>query len=168
MGISESTLRKWCLEIEKSDYHFERGANNTRYFNERDVLLLQRVKQQVQELGRTVSEGVNIVISMFQEEQRAQGVRGEQSGDEQELSLFVGRSEFKQILERLDMQEEFNKALLERLEQQQSYIDNSIKRRDEQLMNAMRQSLETQKQLAIAETLEKEKAKPWWKKLFGK
>ena len=60
----------------------------------------------------------------------------------------------------------FNKTLLEQLQKQDDYIKNSINERDRKLMTALKESIETKKQIAaIAEEVEKEKErnrKSWW------
>ncbi|MER2109220.1 MAG: DUF3967 domain-containing protein, partial [Solibacillus sp.] len=56
-------------------------------------------------------------------------------------------------------QMQFNMKLLERLEKQQKYIENSIDERDKKLMLAIRESMETRRQIAA----EEEKKKSWWK-----
>ncbi|MEK5187228.1 DUF3967 domain-containing protein [Solibacillus sp. FSL W7-1324] len=45
------------------------------------------------------------------------------------------------------------------MEKQQNYIENSINERDKKLMLAIKESMETRRQLAA----EEEKKKSWWK-----
>lgn len=168
LQVSGSTLRKWCIALENEGYNFVRGNNDQRFFTDQNIIVLKRLKHLIQDRKITVSDSVKTVISMIDTESRTAGVRDEQPSGEQDLTAFVERSEYREIIERLDKQEQFNRLLLEKLEEQQRYIDNSLNRRDEQLMLAIRQSMETQKQLAIAETIEKEQSKSWWKRLFNK
>ncbi len=167
LQVSGSTLRKWCIALENQDYSFVRGNNDQRFFTDQNIIVLKRLKHLIQDRKLTVNDSVNTVLSMISEESRTAGVRSEQLDSEQGLTPFADRSEYREIIERLDKQEEFNRLLLEKLEQQQRYIDNSLNRRDEQLMLAMRESMETQKQLAVAETIQKEQRKAWWKRLFN-
>ena len=51
---------------------------------------------------------------------------------------------------------EFNKTLLQQLEKQQEYIKNSINERDLKLLAAIKDSMETRKQIAES------KRKLWW------
>jgi DNA-binding transcriptional MerR regulator len=164
LQVSGSTLRKWCIALEGESYSFVRGNNDQRFFTDQNVIVLKRLKHLVQDRKITVNDSVKTVVSMINTESRTAGVRDEQGDNEQGLAVFVERSEYREVIERLDKQEEFNRLLLEKLEQQSRYIENSINKRDEQLMLAMKQSMETQKQLAVAE----EQAKPWWKRLFNK
>jgi hypothetical protein len=168
LKISGGTLRRWCIELEKQGYSFVKGKNDQRFFSEHDIVVLRRIRDLIQHKRLTVNDAINTVISLLDEEARTIAVRDKQQDDQQQLDTSIGRLEYQEIIERLDKQEQFNKVLIEKLEEQQRYIDNSINRRDEQLMFAIRQSMETQKQLAIAETIEKEQAKPWWKRLFNK
>lgn len=66
--------------------------------------------------------------------------------------------------EKMSKQEEFNLLLLEQIKKQQEYIENSLKKRDENLMAALKQSLEVKKQIATSE----EEKKSWWSKIFQK
>jgi DNA-binding transcriptional MerR regulator len=59
LQIADSTLRKWCLSLEKNGYEFVRGTNNSRAFVERDVLLLRRMKELIQSKGVTVENATN-------------------------------------------------------------------------------------------------------------
>lgn len=76
------------------------------------------------------------------------------------------RNEIKELNDNYQQQKEFNKALINKLDEQQRYIDERLNKRDETLMQSLRQSLENQKQLAAAK--EEENKKGFWNKLFGK
>jgi len=112
LAISGSTLRKWCLEFEKQDYMFDRGVNNTRYFTADDLVLLHRVKEQLQDHHRTLQDAVTIVLTGIEEEQRATSVLDDFKGEQQNNMMQI-------ILDKLEKQEEFNKALLNELRRQQ-------------------------------------------------
>ena len=62
----------------------------------------------------------------------------------------------KEFDEFKNQQMEFNKKLLEQLEKQEDYIKNSINERDIKLIAAIKESIETRKQIA------EEKRKSWW------
>ena len=75
----------------------------------------------------------------------------------------IGNPNYSKLLEEFEEfkknQMQFNQKLLERLEKQQSYIENSIDERDKKLMLAIKESMETRRQIVA----EEEKKKPWWK-----
>lgn len=70
-----------------------------------------------------------------------------------------------ELHEKMKKQEEFNLLLLEQMKKQQEYIESTLKKRDEHLMSALKQTLETRKQVA---TTEEVKEKNWWNKMFSK
>ncbi|MED4836819.1 helix-turn-helix domain-containing protein [Priestia megaterium] len=45
IGISNSTVRKYCLTLEEQGYEFHRGINNSRVFYNKEILMLQRIKR---------------------------------------------------------------------------------------------------------------------------
>lgn len=63
-----------------------------------------------------------------------------------------------------EQQEAFNKALLERLDRQTEYIEQSLKKRDEQLMQVLRENQETKKMIAAAS----QKKRSWLHRWFQK
>lgn len=162
LKVSGSTLRKWCMELEEQGYFFVKGNNDQRFFNDRDIIVLRRVKDLIQVKRLPKKEAIKSIISIINHESRTEVVPGENNDSEQQMNMVISRSDYQILLDKLEKQEEFNKILLEKLEQQHSYIDNTLKERDEQLMIAMKQSLEGEKQLTISE----EKSKSWWKRLF--
>lgn len=133
LGIGGSTLRKWCLEFERQNYLFERGVNNTRYFKERDLMLLHRVKEQLQEHNETLQDAVNLVLTGIEQEQRATSVIVDYSKEQQVDEPLVTHEDIEEIKERLEEQAEFNKVLLNELrrqqEQQQKALPNPEKQR---------------------------------------
>ncbi|MCE0553209.1 hypothetical protein LQK80_01020 [Bacillus thuringiensis] len=49
LQIGDSTLRKWCIALENQKYIFIRGRNNSRAFVDKDIIVLKRMKELVQE-----------------------------------------------------------------------------------------------------------------------
>lgn len=60
---------------------------------------------------------------------------------------------------------EWIKDVEEQQADQQKYINESIRRRDEQLTEAMATILEVRREIAA---VREQNSRPWWKKLFGK
>lgn len=165
LQISDSTLRKWCLSLEKNGYEFIRGSNNSRAFIERDVLLLRRMKELVQNRGITVENASNLVIASTSDDERTTAVQGTN-----DLTVPFHHDELlKQLLERQERLENMNQQLLEKLDEQHRYIDKRMEERDRILMESLRQSQEERKViLQIAAAQEEEKKKSFWSKFFGK
>ncbi|MGP0690671.1 DUF3967 domain-containing protein, partial [Priestia aryabhattai] len=64
------------------------------------------------------------------------------------------------IVEQLEQQKEFNKMLMEQLEQQQKYIEQRLDKRDSQLIESMRNSMDQRQ--AMIEVAASEEKKKWW------
>ncbi|WP_255265225.1 DUF3967 domain-containing protein [Parageobacillus toebii] len=71
------------------------------------------------------------------------------------------------LKEMVAKQNELLKELMMRLDQQQKYIEESLKKRDELLMQSLKESMETRKMIAAAKE-EEGKKKGFWARLFGK
>lgn len=65
LSIGESSLRKWCIELEKNGYEFERGLKDSRAFNGRDVLALIAFKEMVQDRVHTAEQAARIISDEF-------------------------------------------------------------------------------------------------------
>jgi DNA-binding transcriptional MerR regulator len=158
LGIANSTLRKWCRLLEEGGYRFIRDQQERRAFTEHDVLMLRSFYELTQDKGVSLDSAVNLVISRFQRE----AIQDGSLPDTPHKSRDIER--YEQIIERLNKQEQFNQALLERLDQQQAYIEQSISKRDETLLQAIREMQETRLQLAASQ----EKKPSFWRRLFSR
>lgn len=155
LGIANSTLRKWCKLLEDGGYRFARDQQERRAFTEHDVLMLRSFYELTQEKGVALDSAVNLVIARFQRE----ATQDVAPSDTRKKSRDDER--YEQIVKQLENQEQFNKLLLERLEKQQEYIEEAIKKRDETLIQAIREIQGTRLQLGAAQ--EEERKKKWWK-----
>lgn len=168
LQISDSTLRKWCLALEKNGYEFMRGTNNSRAFVERDIIVLRRMKELIQNRGVTVEHAANAVISSVETDTRTTGVHEtNEIAAHGEQQTVIPTELLKQILERQERLEALNQELLRRLDEQQRYINERLERRDQQLMEAMRQVQETQRLMAVSQEEAKQK-RGLIARLFGK
>jgi hypothetical protein len=152
LGIGDSTLRKWCRIIEAQGYHFIRDDQERRAFTEHDVIMFRSFKELTQEKGLALDSAAKAVVARFD--------RGASRYVAPTAMTEFRRhdSDMQKLIEHVHHQDEFNKALVSRLDDQQQFIEQSLQRRDEQLMKFIRDSLETKKQLAITEGKRK-----WWK-----
>lgn|SRR5690625_1134322 len=147
LDISNSTLRKWCIELEKQGYTFTKSENGSRAYLVRDRDLLLILKQQLRTgtgTGKvTVKSAVQqALIELDKLPSNAQRMPLKTL----ERGAFV--QEFVKLNKRLDKQEEFNKKILERMEE-----------RDKNLMAVLNEIQEHKKQLLSTE----KKNKKWWK-----
>lgn len=145
VGLAESTIRKYALEFEKQGYHFEIGRNKARIYKNEHVAMFNRLKSALNQPDISLESAVKSVLSMV---------------SENEKSVAVIEESFQEsVMERFDRLE---KAFIK----QQEYINDSLNRRDEQLLKTTREILEFKKeviklqesQLLIAAA----KAKKWW------
>lgn len=162
LGIGTSTLRKWCLLLEDKGYTFLRDEHDRRAYTEHDAIALRKIKELTEQRNMKLENACIVVVETLNREKSqnitlsAMPVYKRSSERHDEIM-----NKLESVIER---QEAFNKALLERLDKQQEYIDKSLKRRDEQLMQSLREELETRRQLAAAE----EKKDSFLSRLFKK
>ncbi|MBU8733708.1 DUF3967 domain-containing protein [Cytobacillus firmus] len=159
LEIGESTLRKWCIELEKNGYRFIKGAMDSRAFTDDDLVALNHFKQLYKVKKFTREQAAKAVVEKFSKEgvnERTTPVPMENTRSYENLENMV-----KELLEQNKKQEEFNKALLQKLDQQEKFIKESLEKRDRLLLETIRESQEEK-----AAALEKKKT-PWFKRIFG-
>lgn len=61
LGISSSTLRKYCLLLEQHGIEFKRNANNSRIYDEKGVIALQKLITLIGSGDMTVENAAGIV-----------------------------------------------------------------------------------------------------------
>lgn len=148
VGLAESTIRKYAIEFQKQGYQFEIGRNKSRIYKNEHVVMFNRLKQALNQPDVSLETAVNSVLSMVSEDDKSVAVIEESFQDS--------------VMERFDRLE---KALVK----QQEYINESLDRRDEQLMKVLREIQEFKElkkeilevkeaQLLIASTSKKH----WW------
>jgi DNA-binding transcriptional MerR regulator len=71
LGISESTLRKYCLILERAGYKFLRGDNNRRAFRKKDVEALKQFKTLADQGKKLDEAAVTLVDTLDQQKEEA-------------------------------------------------------------------------------------------------
>lgn len=165
LAIQESTLRKYCLILEKNGYEFLKNANGHRAYFDGDIILLKKFLKLKEEADMTLEQASKSVIAW----KKGTTI----SERDMEENRYVSRyndlvEEFKSFK---DTQGAFNQKLLNQLGKQQEYLDKRLEERDQRLeerdqrlMLALKETLETKKQLELAAV--EEQKKKWWR--FGK
>ncbi len=175
LGIARSSLTKYCIALENKDYKFIRGSNNSRAFRSKDILLLQRMKDLVQDKSMTMETAVNVVLSMLSEEERTGTVleenkvipqenQSEEQKENNQLSVLMDKLEYiEEISDRLNsMEKELkdiktqNKTLQDQNEELKTNVETSSNKRDENLLSLIREVQDTKKMIAAAQE------KKWW------
>lgn len=143
LAISDSTLRKWCIDLEKHGYVFVKGEQNSRAFVEHDRKALQHFKDLVQGKRLTKEEASKIVVNQWQGNRENGGTTPMQA---ENIPVHIPFDhELMKIHERLDEQAELTQEILERMDQ-----------RDQKLITVLREIHETKIEIAVA------KKKRWW------
>lgn len=168
LSIGDSTLRKWSLALEKNGYTFTKNEQGYRLFLEHDIIMLRQFKKLVKEANMPLENAAKLIVERYTEGSvsTGTGVVPVENTENHTRSLLATEEQAKEILERLNKQEEFNQKLIEMLQKQQEtidkqnkYINEKLEARDQQLMQSLKESQETKKLLLEAKEAQKKKRK---------
>ena len=149
LGMGKSTLRRWCLELEKQGYTFTKGEQDSRAFLEQDVLLLEKIKK-LQSEGSKLENAIKQVLS----EKEQVPLTPVNTPRSPELDFSTEREQLKQ-----ELLQEIKQELLGT----EQRILGRLEERDQLLMQYVREVQETKRLVAATE-----EKKSWFAKLFGK
>lgn len=146
VGIGESTVRKWCIELEKNGYKFIRGFKDSRAFLQHDLNAMIYFKSLVKDSSYSFSQAAEMVVSKY---------GGEKHGEDKTASVPVENERSKHSIDDLNEnlsklvklaeeqvkiiteQNEVNKFLVEELREYKSKIekqDNLVKSLKEDML----------------------------------
>ncbi|MDF9626868.1 DUF3967 domain-containing protein [Bacillus cereus] len=142
LQMGKSTLRRWCLELEKQGYIFSKGEQESRAFTKKDVLILEKIKE-LQSEGKKLEHAIKQVLS------------------EQEQVLPTLQSTPRSVdidwqAERAQLKQELLAEIKQELLSSEQRIFHRLEDRDQLLMQYVREMQETKK--IMATTLQKK----WW------
>ncbi|MEC1387353.1 DUF3967 domain-containing protein [Aerococcus viridans] len=164
LKVKQSTLRKYCIELENAGYKFSKSERGHRSFMPDDITIIQRLISSKNHPGITLSQAAKSVVKLYQKEGVAltatEGI-DEVTPQKEHKSVMT----HEQMEKFIEQQQQFNQVLLKRLDEQQEYIERKLSHRDEELIKGIRELQETKKLLASAEEKNKKK-KSFWKALF--
>ena len=132
--------------MQKYGYEFNKNSVGHRVFYSRDITVIKRIVELKNSSSLTLTDAVQTILNS-------------DIADITDIESIANPSYeklLKQFEEFKNQQMEFNKTLLQQLEKQQEYIKNSINERDLKLLAAIKDSMETRKQIAES------KRKLWW------
>ncbi|MFP7474645.1 DUF3967 domain-containing protein [Niallia taxi] len=165
LAIGDSTLRKWCLALEKNGYSFIRNEQKNRVFIESDIVILKHFQGLVKQHNMQLDNASKLVIDRFGK--GAFDTRTDVVLVEQEKEITQSDSEIlTTLLEHIRTQEEFNRELVQRLDKQQKYIDDRLEQRDQKLMESLRENQEVKKALLQIAAAQEESKKSFFSRLF--
>jgi DNA-binding transcriptional MerR regulator len=168
LGIGDSTLRKWAIALEEHNYNFIRTSQNKRMFSEKDLVVLKQFQLMVQTKNLSISTAAEVIAAKYsngsadsfpirtEDEQMTYPPLPYETLVEQVNSTKETVNELKTDIEQLKT---LNKELLSRLDERDKYINESLNRRDELLIQSVRESKETRKLLLEQNEEEKKKRK---------
>ncbi|MFC7686062.1 MerR family transcriptional regulator [Ureibacillus sp. GCM10028918] len=159
LSIHEKTLRRYCTLMQNYNYNFQKNRNGHRLYYQQDIEIIKRIIHLKNSSSLTLEQAVKVTLGLDVDSEEEKVNNESTSSDFDYNQLLTEFTTFK------NDQMEFNKKLLEQLIKQEHYIKNSIEERDKKLMFAMKESMETRRQLAAAAEAEREseqKKKIWW------
>jgi DNA-binding transcriptional MerR regulator len=169
LQIADSTLRKYCLALEDSNYRFERGINNSRIFYNKDVLLLQRVIAAREKKGITLEQAVNIAMASDTADTVATDVMEETPTITPHNSAMTD-DKTQEILQAMFLEMERMRkeqgALIEHVKRLEDQLEKREAGRDAALIELIRDTQETKRLIAAEE--QRRSSQSFWARLFGK
>ena len=142
LGMGKSTLRRWCLELEKQGYTFTKGEQDSRAFLEQDVLILEKIKK-LQGEGNKLESAIGQVLS----EKEQASLTPMNTPRSLELDFSTEREKLKQ-----ELLQEIKQDLLST----EQRILERLEKRDQLLIQHVREIQETKRMIAAAQE------KKWW------
>ena len=151
LQIQESTLRKYCLLLEKAGYEFLKNEVGHRAFFDDDVIVLRKMIGLKNDADMTLEEAVKSVVAWKNGSDIT--VR-----DTEEMRYVARYNDLMEEFKTFQQQQmEFNRELIEEIRNQKQYIETRLEERDSLLMQSIRDSLEVRKEIAAASE------KKWWR-----
>lgn len=155
-NIPHQTIRRY---IKAHGHHLHLKKQHKSYFiNSSSIEVILKIRKMYSD-GKT-SESVDEVLANSNIPMTI-----DLEKDNEQVSIHVPKmlqelnNNIVAMNEKMVKQEEFNAELLEQVRKQQKYIDERLSKRDEALIKAMNEVMETKRQLAATE----QNKKKWWK-----
>ncbi|RAS76710.1 hypothetical protein A3864_12885 (plasmid) [Priestia endophytica] len=145
---SVHVVRNWMKEL-KNHIPTLQGENGYHYFDKSSIEQLLLIKKLSRDQGYSIKQ-INHYLSTGDDPLKP----ARTPEDPVMLELEV-------IKEHLKRQEEFNQALINRLEKQQEYIQNSLEKRDQQLLDVVKETQQAKSEVAAT------KKKGFFARLFS-
>lgn len=165
--ISGSTLRKWCISLEKNGYEFARGEQNRRLFSDKDREALEYFRELIQVNKMSLENASIIIAARFKEARSSTGtpsVREEKKDSTDRADHQV----IEKLNEHIEKQEQFNQELIKRLDEQNKYINERLDKRDQSLTETMNQLMEQRKEEIHRLEEQSTQKRSWLSRLFKK
>lgn len=132
LGIGESTVRKWCLELEKNGYKFNRGYKDSRAFLQHDINALTYFKDLTKVGSHTLEQAAILVVERYQDREVnnitvrvPEGENRSLQAIEESMKKLVTLTEEHVMMAK--EQKEINKILLKKLDERDSLIESQFR-----------------------------------------
>ncbi|PEJ68306.1 DUF3967 domain-containing protein [Bacillus pseudomycoides] len=153
LKIQESTLRKYCIMLEEHGYHFHKNEHGHRGFLDNDVITLRKLIEIKSHPDMTLKQACSAIMTWVKEKDMSVVDTNVITENEQH------NEQYNELKEMIQQQNDLLKQMAKKLDDQQRYIDERLEKRDQLLMQTIRES---QEQKALLETAATNK-KPWWR-----
>jgi len=153
LKIQESTLRKYCIMLEEHGYHFHKNEHGHRGFLDNDVITLRKLIEIKSHPDMTLKQACSAIMTWVKEKDMSVVDTNVITENEQH------NEQYNELKEMIQQQNDLLKQMAKKLDDQQRYIDERLGKRDQLLMQTIRES---QEQKALLETAATNK-KPWWR-----
>ena len=160
-NIPGTTIRRYIQKF--PDFFVAMGGNRGKRYDEMAIKVLARIKNLFDNGYET--DGVDSIIRN-EFPIVVDSDKDEKDKENNKLNLATAE-DIAEIKEALKEQQQFNKVLLEKLDHQEKYIKESIEKRDQILMESLR-NMQEGKQKELAATTEETPKKSWWNRFFSK
>jgi DNA-binding transcriptional MerR regulator len=128
LNISESTLRKYCLILEKAGYRFLRGDNNRRAFRKKDLEVLRQFKA-LADQGKKLDEAAVTLVDTLNKQEEETAVSAVTHVDTNKtMPIEKIREAIQPILEQNEMLKKELEEIKERMAATDQKLDIIISR----------------------------------------
>lgn len=131
LGIADSTVRKWCLALERNGYTFIRGHKESRAFLKHDINALKHFQDLTKVGSFTIEQAAKIVVEQYSDRRDSDITASVPSTNERSES--VAETYLKKLVELQQEQVEINKEqidinkeLLKRLSERDKLIEEQL------------------------------------------
>lgn len=167
IGIATSTLRKYCLALEKCSYEVMKDENDRRAFFDHDILVLRDMKKMV-DRGMTLENAAEAVVAKQKRQSGTLPVLAEERYVERSEKTFDGE-QISSVVQKAaeqywgNVQREFNGVRddMQQLKQQNA----ELKHQNDELQVQLNELTKSVKEIASAMSNDKDERKK--KRFFG-
>lgn len=157
---SAAVVRNWMQEL-KNHIPTVKGENNYRYFDKQALEALIQIKKLSREQGYSIKQ-INHYLS-------SGGESFKPVMEPSQTDKFT--EEFEFIRQQFEMQQQFNQVLVEKLEKQQRYIEETLIKKNDNVVEALRLIQQSREEVAAVNEQPinvPQQNKGWFARLFSR